>query len=1041
VLAHFSVHRWQATLVVFIALIALGMNALFAIPKAEDPTFPLPSFTVAAVLPGATPDDLERLVVDPLETKLKALDDLKTIKTEIHDGLAVTDLEFRSGIDTNRKHDELLRELNALRPELPKELVRLDVTHFNAAMVNILTLALVSDTANYKALSAHARALKRRLENVPGVGKVELAGLPAQEVLVTLDLPRLVAFGLSPLEVINAIGAGSVNVAAGAIETGARRFNVKTNGDYRSVSDVRATVVRMDGSRTVRLSDVADVKLSDAEAVHLTRFNGHRAVLVGVAQREGQNLLEVSELLQREVEEFTKTLASDLTLEIGFEQVKNVRHTLNGFVRDFALAIFLVLLTLLPLGLRASLVVMISIPLSLCMGLLVLQVTGFTINQVSVVGFVISLGLLVDDSVVVVENITRHIRSGISPREAAVSATKQISVSVLGCTATLVFAFVPLLALPGTAGQFIRGLPVAIIATITASLLVSLTVVPFLSSVLLEPESEHGNVFLRALHKGIDGTYRPVLARALARPAQTLGITGALFLGSIALIPSIGFSLFPAAGMPQFMIHVEAEDGASLEETDRATRFVEAELARHPEVVKVATSLGKGHPMVYYNVAPVDEHADRADVFVEISTRSAAAQAKLYEQLRQAFAKYPGAKLELTEFQSGPPVEAPIVMRLLGNDQASLQAAALEVEKVINATPGTRDVRNPGRERKTDLHVLVERDRAALLGVPLPDVDRAVHLAVSGIVAGQYREDGVDSAYDIRVTVPRMAARSRAGGSRPGLEVLDGLYVAGAQGAMPLSQIAHLSMDPSAAKLRHYNKERSEIVFASVRDGFNTDRVTKQVLATLEQLRLPAGVRVQPAGEIESREESFGGMGMALLVAVFGVLAVLVLEFRTFKSVWIVASVIPLGVIGGLVALWLSGNSLSFTANVGFVALMGIEVKNSILLVDFCNELRADGMSLDDAIQEAGQKRFVPILLTTLTAIGGLVPLVLEHSNLYSPLALVILGGLISSTVLTRVVTPVLYKLLAPEVSLRSQARPVVTAESVLEDASRCIAM
>jgi len=1041
VLAHFAVHRWQATLVIFIALIALGARALFAIPKTQDPMFPLPSFAVAAVLPGATPSDLERLVVDPVEAKLKTLDDLKTIKTEIADGLAVFELEFRSDIDTNRKHDELLRELSALRPQLPSELARLDVTHFNAAMVNIQTVALVSDSATYKTLSDLSHALKRRLENLPGVGKVEIAGLPDQEILVTLDLPRLVELRLSPVQVIDALGAGSINLAGGAIEAGARRFNVKTSGDYRSVAEVRATVVETDGSRTVRLSDVAEVKTSDAEAVQLTRFNGHRAVLIGAAQREGQNILDVSQALEREVEAFSKSLPGDIRLQTGFQQVKNVQHTLDGFVRDFALAILFVLVTLLPLGTRASVVVMISIPLSLSMGLLVLQLSGFTINQVSVVGFVISLGLLVDDSVVVVENIARHIRDGLAPREAAVRATRQISTSVLGCTATLVFAFVPLLALPGTAGQFIRGLPVAIVATIVASLLVSLTVIPFLSSVLLKRESQHGNVFLRALHVGIDATYRPILKRAIAHPVLTLSLASALFIGSIALIPRIGFSLFPTAGMPQFLVHVEAEDGASLAETDRAARFVESELRRHPEVIKVATSIGKGHPMVYYNVVSGDERADRADVFVEISTRAPAAQARLYEELRSAFANYPGAKLELTEFQNGPPVEAPIVMRLLGSDQQGLQLAALAVEKVIAETPGTRDVRNPSRERKTDLHVLVEREKAALLGVQLRDVDRAVRLAVSGFVAGHYREDSADSAYDIRVTVPRTAAGALAGGARPGVEVLDALYVAGTEGAMPLSQIARLTMDPSAAKLRHYNKERSAIVTAFVRDGFNTDRVTKQVLTRLQELRLPPGIRVVAAGEIESREESFGGMGMALLVAAFGVLAVLVLEFRTFRSVWIVASVIPLGVIGGLLALYLSGNSLSFTATIGFIALMGIEVKNSILLVDFSNELRAEGMSLEDAIQEAGQKRFVPILLTTLTAIGGLVPLVLENSSLYSPLALVILGGLISSTLLTRVVTPVLYKLLAPEVQVRPLARPLIPAESMLHDDSRCIAI
>ena len=655
-----------------------------------------------------------------------------------------------------------------------------------------------------------------------------------------------------------------------------------------------------------------------------------------------------------------------------------------------------------------------------------LQLTGFSINQLSIVGFVIALGLLVDDSVVVVENIARHVREGLTPRAAAVAATRQITASVIGCTATLVFAFLPLLALPGNAGQFIRSMPLAIVFTIGASLLVSLTIVPFLAGVVLEPESEHGNIFLRGLHWVIEGSYRRLLERAIARPWWTLAAAAALFAGSLALIPRIGFSLFPKAGTPQFLVQVETSEGASLAETDRAARFVEQVLAAHPEVRRVATSVGKGHPRVYYNVSPKDEKANVADVFAELERSEPAAMAALYAQLRTELASYPGAKIELKEFENGPPLDAPIALRLLGEDQAALERAALSVEKVLAAESGTRDVRNPSRERRTDLRVAPDRDKAALLGVQVPELDQAVRLALAGISAGKYREDGAEEAYDIRVTLPRAAAHV------PGLDVLEQLYVPSRSGAaLPLGQIVTLRFEPTPAKLRHYNKERSVTVTAQVRDGFNTDRLTKRVLAQLAQLQLPAGVRLVPAGEIESRSESFGGLGIALLVAAFGVLSILVLEFRTFKSTLIVASVIPLGVIGGLVALYASGNSLSFTASVGFIALMGIEVKNSILLVDFTNQLRARGMALDAAIQKAGEARFIPILLTTLTAIGGLLPLVLERSSLYSPLALVILGGLISSTLLTRVVTPVLYKLLAPHVELEPEAeRPLELREA-----------
>ena len=1046
-LSAFAVRRWQFTLVVFVALAALGIHSLFTIPKAEDPTFPMATFSIAAVLPGATPTDVERLVVDPLEAKLKTLDDVKTIKTEIEDGLAVIRIEFRAGVDADKKRDAVLRETNALRPTLPPELVRLDVQQFNASKVNIAVVALVSDHASYRDLDTHARALRRRLESRPGVGEVVTAGLPKQEVTVSLDLDRMVALGVSPNELLAAIGAESANVPAGSVEAGSRRFNVKTSGDYASVDEVRTTVVRSAAGSAIRVDDLATVELRAAPGSPIARFDGKRAVLIAANQRDGQNVFEVKKGIDAELDAFTATLpeSSGIRLVRGFDQSKNVEHRLGGFTRDFGLAILLVLITLLPLGWRASIIVMVSIPLSLAIGLFFLEAAGFSINQLSIVGFVLALGLLVDDSVVVVENITRHLRAGASPREAAIRATRQITVSVLGCTATLLFAFLPLLALPGTAGQFIRSMPVAVVFTIGASLLVSLTIVPFLSSRLLVPENEHGNIFYRAMTWAIEGTYRRVLTRAVARPKTTLLIAAALFVASLSLVPRIGFSLFPKAGVPQFMVRVETADGASLAETDRAARFVESVLARHPEVSNVAATVGKGHPLVYYNVSPRNEGANVADVHAEVHAHDGREVSRILDTIREELRAHAGARIDLEEFENGPPLEAPVAVRLLGDDTEALETAATEVERILRSTDGTRDIRNPSRERRTDLRVKVDRDKAAVVGVAVADVDRAVRLAVGGVVAGKYRDPGSDEAYDIRATLAPAkddATQPRIGSptSAPDLATLDRLYVATSRGApLPLAQIASVVLEPSPTKIRHYGKERSVTVTAHVRSGFNTDRLTKAVLAQLAGSKLPPGIRTMAAGELENRQESFGGLGTAILVAAFGVLAILVLEFRTFKSTLIVASVIPLGVIGGLVALLISGDTLSFTANVGFVALMGIEVKNSILLVDFTNQLREEGAPLDDAIRRAGEARFVPILLTTLTAIGGLVPLVLEKSSLYSPLAIVILGGLVSSTLLARIVTPVLYKLLAPAIeplasraaAAPSTAQPHATGDDI----------
>jgi multidrug efflux pump subunit AcrB len=1015
--SEFAVRRWQFTLVVFFGLIAIGWRALSAIPKSEDPSFAIAVFVVVGVMPGASPEDVERLVVDPVESRLGQLDDVKRIRSEIDDGLGITQVEFRDGVDADRKRDDVLREVNALRPTLPQDVVRLDVTQVDNAKVNVMEVALVSDDVRYHTLDAVARDLKKRLEAVAGVGHVEISGLPRQEATVALDLERLVALGVSPAELLDAVHADAQNVPAGAVEVASRRFNVKTSGDYASPRDIEDTVVRTapEGG-AVRVRDVATVTLGDGETDSIARFNGHRAVLVATSMREGSNLLELQPRLVAELDAFGASLPSGVRLERGFDQSHNVVHRLSGFTRDFGLAVLLVLVTLLPLGPRASLVVMVSIPLSLAVGVAILHLLGFSINQLSVVGFVIALGLLVDDSIVVVENIARHIRQGESVQEAAVRATQQITLSVLGCTATLILSFVPILALPGSAGLFIRALPVAVIASVGSSLLVSLTVVPFMASILLRPEPDHGNRFFRALTTGIETLYRPVLTRALRSPRATVVLSFALVAASVALVPRIGFGLFPKAGIPQFVVQIETEDGSSLPQTDRVARFVEGVLTRHPEVRWTSTTVGKGHPQVYYNVTPRDERVTVADVVAELEPMGHDRSEALADVLRSELAGYPGAHIEVHEFANGPPLEAPIAMRLLGDDQAAICEAAARVESVLAAVSGTRDVRNPCSERRNDLRVRIDRDRAAVLGVPVPDVDRAVRLAIGGVVAGSYHEAGSDEVRDIRVIVARSAPSSVGGGARPTLDVLDRVFVPSArQAALPLSQVADVSFEASPTTIRHYDRVRAATVTAEVMSGHNTDVVTREVIARLGQVELPPHVRLVVAGEVESRQESFGGMGLAVIVATFGLLAVLVLEFRTFRSTLIVASVMPLGAIGGLSALWLSGYPLSFTASIGFIALMGIEVKNSILLVDFTNHLRERGVALDVAIAEAGEARFVPVLFTTLTALGGLVPLVLEHSSLYSPLAVVLVGGLVSSTLLARIVTPVVYRLLPPD--------------------------
>jgi multidrug efflux pump subunit AcrB len=1006
-ISDFSVRNYQFTVVVFLMAAALGASSWLSIPRSEDPTFPVPISTVVAVYPGANPTDIERLVVKKIEDRVAELDELKRMTSRIEDGLATIRVEFQANSDADKKYDEVLREVNSLRGSLPPELTLLEVRKSSPLDVNIVQLALVSELASYRTLDSLAEQLEDRIETVPGVRRGERWAAPAREVRVSLDLGRLSQLGLTPGQVLQAIGSESADIPGGSVDAGLRRFNVKTSGSYATIDEVKRTVVGAARGGLVRVSDVAQVEWGYADPTYIGRYNGHRAVFVTATQQEGQNIERVRDGIWKELDTFERTLPPTVKLARAFDQASNVSHRLSRLGTDFAIAIGLVLVTLLPLGLRASLIVMISIPLSLAIGVTLLDLTGFSINQLSIVGFVIALGLLVDDSIVVAENITRFLREGHSRRDAAILATQQISVAILGCTATLILAFVPLLVLPGLPGKYIRSLPITVVYTVAASLLVSLTIIPWLGSLILKDHAGENRV-LRAFTGGIHRTYAPLLRLALAYPRRTLIVAGTVVVASLALVPAVGFSLFPKAETPRFEVDIRTPNGSSLDATDRAARFAERVLSARPEVKAVFTSVGRDNPQVYYNVTPREENASVGQLFVLLDRYDPRSTPALLDRFREALAAYPDARLELREFENGPPIDAPIALRVAGPDLDTLRGLAVQIENVLRRTAGTQYVYNPVRVRRTDLRLAIDEQKAGLLGVPTAEIDRTVRLGVAGLTAGKLREgDGKERDVVVRL----------ANAGRPTTEVLDRVYVPAAGGALtPLRQVADFGFEASTPEIQRYDEERAVTVTANVATGYNTDRVTKRVLAALDSLKLPAGYRITPAGEIESRQESFGGIGGAVIVAVFMTIAILVLEFRTFRSTLIVASVIPLGLVGGILALLLTGNTLSFTALIGFVALIGIEIKTSILLVDLTNQLRAQGLPLDEAIQKAGEVRFLPILLTALTAIGGLLPIAHQGAALYAPLAWVIIGGLLSSTLLARLVTPVLYKVLAPAV-------------------------
>ncbi|ULQ54638.1 efflux RND transporter permease subunit [Flavihumibacter fluvii] len=995
----------------FLLIIVVSITTLITMPRAEDPEINPPQFPIVIIYPGTSPRDMEELVVKPIEKKVSELENLKKITTKIDDGVAVLNVEYKYNSDVETKYQELVREINAIRPDLPGDIHSVEVKKVTPTDVSVLQIALVSENASDERMRYYATVLKEDLEKVTSLKKVDYWGVPEQIVRIDLQLDRIAQQKIPLNAVIGSIQSEAANIPGGSVQAGSRIFNVKTSGKYKDLEEIKNTIVYAAKGNVIYLKDVADIALNYVEQKHITRLNGHRCVLVTAAQKSGQNIAVSQKSYLPVIKAFEQKLPANIALVKHFDQADNVSHRLGGLGVDFLIAIGLVLITLVPLGWRASLIVMVAIPLSLGMGIVMMNAMGFSLNQLSIVGLVVALGLLVDDSIVVVENIERWLREGHPIKVAVIEATKQIGLAVLGCTATLMIAFLPLVFLPESAGEFIRGLPMAVITSVFASMLVSLTIVPFLASKVLKTNhSAEGNIFLRALKKLISGSYSRLLDISLNRPLATLFVAFSLFGLSLLLFKVVGFRLFPTSEKPQFLVNLNMPLQTNLAATEKMAHFVESKLKREKDIEFYVTNVGKGNPRIYYNVIPENDKPDFAQFFVQLSSGISPTQkAKLIEKLRLEFMTLTGAKIEVKDFEQGPQIEAPVAIRITGDNLDTLRFLAGNAEQLLKSTAGAIYVKNDVGLLKSDIRVRINTQKSRTLGLQTADIDKTVRLAIAGVEVGKYTDDNGDD-YNIMVNTPRDRFAT--------INTFQSVYINNLQGTpVPLNQVAQLEFESSAPTIKHLDKKRFVMITAFTEKGVLAHQVTKEFLKKSKQLKLPIGYKLELSGEAESEKDAFGGSFMTVVIAtVFLFIMVLILEFKTFKSTLIVLSVIPLGVIGGVTMLWLTGNPMSFVAIIGFIGLAGIEVKNSILLVDFTNQLRAEGRSLEEAIREAGELRFLPIVLTSLTAIGGLLPIALSSNPLISPLALVLIGGLISSTVLSRIVTPVVYKLIPPNV-------------------------
>lgn len=1007
-ISRLAIANYQFTLTAFGLLLILGVTSFLTMPRSEDPPLDVPGASIIIIYPGCNPVDLEQLVANPLEEALNELDDIKRMETTMRDGILITSIEFTFNTDPDEKYDEVSQQVNSIRSDLPEEIYDVNILEWNSTDVVMMHLAMVSETAEFAVLEKEADKLKKRMEKVPGVKAVEILAAPKEELRISLDMEKMSQMNISIDMVSRAILSNNANIPGGSIEIGERDFGIKTSGSYQNLDEIRRTVVNSYMGKNIYLENIASVDFDYEDNNYFARYNGNRAIFLSVRQKEGYNIFSVSEELDRVVEDHKTRLFEEIQLHTVFSQAESVDERINGFMSNLMFGILLVgLVIFLSLGFRASLLVIIAIPLSILIGLSFVDYSGFGLQQISIAGLVIALGLLVDNSIVIVENIERFIGLGHSRREAAEKGNAQMAWPIISATATTMLAFIPIISMPDKAGRFIQSMPLTVIYTLFASLMIALLLTPYLSSVFLRKYNPGGRrreynlkFFLKYL---IEGPYRRTLDFALRRKRLVILVSLLLVIGSAALFRLVGVSFFPKAEKPMFMIRIHTPEGTNIHKADAVTKQVEVMLDTIPLVKHYASNVGHGNPRIYYNIFPKRFEKNFAEIFVELKRYEVEEFDELIASLRKNFSNFPGARIYVKEFEQGSPIEAPLTIKITGANMEILKEISGDFESILMLEAGLVNIENSLDRSSTDFFVHINRDKAGMLGVPIFEIDRTVRTAITGAAVSSFRDEE-GNEYNIVLRLPQ--------GEKKSLADFDRIYVSSLSGrSVPLKQLARLELKNAPGIITHFDMERNGTITADVTKGYSLDDIVARLDANFKDYPLPEDYHYIFTGELESRDESFGGMLRASIIALIAIFAVLVLQFKSFTQPFIIFSAFPLAMIGSVLALFITGYSFSFTAFIGLISLIGIVVNNSIILVDYINKLVEEGMEKVRAIKLAGETRFTPIVLTTLTTIGGLLPLTLRGGTLWAPMGWTIIGGLLVSTFMSLLVVPVLYRM------------------------------
>ena len=1013
-LADVSIERPVFATMMIFALIVLGLFSYSKLNIDQFPDIDIPYVTVTTVLRGAGPEQIESDVTKKIEDAVNPIAGVDHIQSTSQEGLSIVIIQFKLEIDGKLAAQEVREKVAAARANLPSEIDDPVITRFDPASLPILTLT-VSGSRSGKEITTYTKdVIKKRLENVPGVGSVDLVGGDEREIQIEVEAARMQAYDLSIGDLVQSVASANMEVPAGNLIKGPRQLLLRTMGKYTSVDDFNSVIVATPGGKVVHLSDVAVVKDGVKERTSLARLNGNRAVGLNIQKQSGSNTVQVAEAIKAGIERLSKEIPRDMHITIARDNSIFIRETVSDVIFDILyggiLAVIVVYLFLA--NLRPTIISAIALPASIIASFIIMYALNFTLNVMSLMALSLAVGLLIDDAIVVIENIYRHMQEGETPMEAAKAATSEIGLAVMATTFTVVAVFVPVAFMTGIIGRFFYQFGITVAVAVLVSLFVAFTLTPMLASRWLRKEDEEltpgGNILRTLLYyfnhffEVLSRRYQKAIAWSLGHRSAVIGGAVAIFFSSLFMTRFLGSAFFPNSDQSEFTIGVNASPGSSLEQTGAVCAGIEEALKRRPEVVSTLTTIGAGNDPV-----------TKGNILVKLVKKNQRQKGieAIMDEVRRDLATLPGANLSILVAQGAAGGTKPVVLSVRGENLSTLQNLAGRVEAIVRSTPGAVDVENSLETSKPEMRIRIDREKASDLGVNVGLIATGIRAMVDGAVATQYSEGG--DQVDVRVRLAK--------DDRTSLESIRNLTIKSSKDApnqqkllVPVYYVADISPGSGPSKINRFDRQREIRIDANM-SGRLLGEVLGDIMTRARALDAPPGYSVSVTGSGEQQAQSFLNIFIALGLAVVFVYIVLAAQFESFVYPFSIMLALPMSLIGAVFALLAFRSSLSVISMIGIIMLMGLVTKNGILLVDYANVLRDRGMDRTRALVSAGATRLRPILMTTFAMIFGMMPVafaISEGSEFRSPMGQAVIGGLITSTLLTLFIVPVVYSLI-----------------------------